>query len=63
MAKIQEPDASVLNRLAAKSAGKTATEGHSEVAFKDHEEFLATLDDILSEDNKTSWDPNEPTLD
>lgn len=65
MAKIQEPDFSMLNKLYASATGKTAakTEGHSEVAFNDHKEFLDTLDEILSEDNKQSWDPNDMILD
>lgn len=68
MAKIEEPDYSVMNRLYAKAAGKTAAEANaeglvSEPAFKDHEEYLSTLDGILSDSKKTSWDPNDPILD
>lgn len=65
MPKIQEPDASVLNRLYAKVQGKTAAtdKGHSDTAFKDHEELLSTLDEILASDDKQSWDPNDPVLD
>ena len=69
MTKIQEPDNSVMNRLYAKAAGKKiAAEANgeglvSEPAFKDHEEYLSTLDGILSDTKKTSWDPNDPILD
>jgi hypothetical protein len=65
MAKIQEPDATILNRLYASAQGKTAAtdKGHSDVAFKDHEEFLGVLDEVLSSDDKQSWDPNDLILD
>ena len=67
MAKIQEPDNSVLNRLYTadlnKSAAKKDEAGQTETAFKDHEHFLDTLESVLSSDSKESWDPNDPILD
>lgn len=44
------------------AGGKTAAE-NTEQAILDHKGFLETLEEILSSDNKTSWDPNDPTLD
>ena len=38
-------------------------EGWSEQAFKDHEEYLDTLEEIMGEDNGTDWNPNDPELD
>lgn len=29
------------------------------VAFEDHEEYLATLENVLSEDKKNAFDPND----
>lgn len=34
-----------------------------EVAFSDHEEYLATLENVLAEDNKTSFEPNDEKQD
>jgi hypothetical protein len=38
-------------------------EGWTEQAFKDHEEYLETLEEIMSDEKSNSWDPNDPTLD
>jgi hypothetical protein len=32
-------------------------------AFKDHEEYNATLEEVLKEDNTEAWPPNDPILD
>lgn len=66
MAKIQEPDNTILNRLYAKALPKNAKKDmgtNTEVAFKDHESFLSTLEEVLASDEKESWDPNDPILD
>jgi hypothetical protein len=62
MPKIQEPDQTILNKLFAKASGKIAA-GKDDVAFKDHEDFLKTLDEVLSSDDKEAWNPNDPILD
>lgn len=36
---------------------------HDPQAFTDHEEYLSTLKSIMSEDTKTSGDPNDPIID
>jgi hypothetical protein len=33
------------------------------VAFKDHEEYIATLEGVLSEDKKNSFEPNDVSQD
>lgn len=70
MAKIANPDRTVMNRLYASEVSKMtggrklAGDGiNSDQAFKDHEEFTKTLDKILAEDSKTEFDPNDPILD
>lgn len=32
-------------------------------AFKDREAYLSTVEEILSEDGKTAFEPNDPILD
>lgn len=32
-------------------------------AFKDREAYLSTVEEILADDSKTSFDPNDPILD
>jgi hypothetical protein len=44
-------------KLAAKN------EGWTDQAFADHKEYLETLEGILSDDQKETWDPNDPTKD
>jgi hypothetical protein len=48
---------------AAKSESLKDGLGGDDQAFKDHEDYLDTLEDILSEDKKDSWDPNDLILD
>lgn len=62
--KIAAADANAMNSLYAsevKKAGvKTAAD---EQAFTDHKDYVSTLEAILSDDKKESWDPNDPKLD
>lgn len=32
-------------------------------AFEDHEEYLTTLQSVLSEDKRNDWEPNDVSLD
>lgn len=32
-------------------------------AFEDHEEYIATLEGVLSEDKRNDWEPNDAQLD
>lgn len=48
--------------VGANGGSKTAAE-NTEQAILDHKGFLETLEEILSSDNKTSWDPNDMILD
>lgn len=69
MTKIAQADATALdslftsefNRLTGKVAA--AKDGQTEQAFKDHEEYLKTLEGILSDDEKQAFDPNDEKLD
>ena len=70
MPQIANPDRTIMNRLFASEAtrlggGKTAAgKGiESDQAFKDHEEFLGTLETVLKSDDKTEFDPNDPIQD
>lgn len=44
-------------KLAAKN------EGWTDEAFSDHKDYLETLESILSDDKKETWNPNDPNLD
>jgi hypothetical protein len=75
--KIAKIDADAMNSLyavevaklsGAKAAAGEAKEGeagmsHDPQAFKDHEEYMATLKAVLSEDKKQDIDPNDVHLD
>lgn len=70
MAKIANPDRTVMDRLYAGEVNKLAAgtklagKGiESDQAFKDHEAFTKTLDGILKSDDKTEFDPNDIILD
>jgi hypothetical protein len=47
------------------ASDKTAAknEGWTEEAFSDHKAYLETLESILADDKKESWDPNDMILD
>ena len=38
-------------------------EGWDEQAFNDHKEYLDLLEDVMSEDQKESWEPNDVNQD
>lgn len=66
MSKIASADAAAMNtlykgELVRIGAVKTAAEDIQ--AFKDHAEYESTLEEVLREDTKESWDPNDPILD
>jgi hypothetical protein len=67
MAKIAQADAQAMNHLyrteLVRTGSKTAAEDKSIQAFKDHEEYNQTIESLLSEDKKESWDPNDVLLD
>lgn len=71
MAKIAHVDAEAMNSLYAselKTAGIKTAEDKGEPkdpqAFKDHEEYLATLESVLKEDAKVEGgNANDPILD
>jgi len=59
--------ASEVSRLA-KSAGEVDTkeEGPTPAdaqAFKDHKEMISTLENVMAEDKKDGWSPNDAVLD
>jgi hypothetical protein len=74
--KIARIDADAMNSLFAAEVAKLsgaksaadAKEGeagmsHDPQAFKDHEEYMATLKAVLTEDKKQDIDPNDPLKD
>jgi hypothetical protein len=67
MSKIASADNAAMNslftaELSRLGATKTAAAGDIQ-AFADHAEYQKTLEDVLSEDTKESFDPNDPILD
>lgn len=52
-------------RAGAKSAGIVDKDlpTNTETAFKDHKNYVDTVEAILKEDKAQSFDPNDPTLD
>jgi hypothetical protein len=65
--KISKVDASAMNslysgELESTFKDKTAAEGDPQ-AFKDHKEYMDTLEEVLKEDKKEAWDPNDVHLD
>ena len=72
MTRIAAADQEAMNKLfttavasGCKTAGVAADESpeNTKQVFKDHEDYIATLEDILSDDKKTSFDPNNEILD
>ncbi len=65
MSKIASADNAALNTLFKGELQRTGTKVAAEdiQAFKDHEEYQKTLEEVLSDDSKESWDPNDPILD
>lgn len=73
--KIAASDAAVINSLYAsevarisKSAGEVDTkqEGPTPAdaqAFKDHAEMISVLENVMSEDKRDGWSPNDAVLD
>ena len=70
--KLAKVDAEAMNSLYAseltKAGIKTAADDekgapHDPQAFEDHSEYLETLKSVMSEDKKTDFTPNDPTLD
>jgi hypothetical protein len=66
MSKIAAKDNAALNRLykdeLIRMGSKTAADSDPD-AFKDHEDYEKELQEVLDEDTKESWDPNDPLLD
>ena len=57
-----------IKRIASKTAGEvdTKTEGPTPAdaqAFKDKAEYIKTLEDVLAEDKREGWNPNDEILD
>jgi hypothetical protein len=72
MAKIAKQDATAMKNLLAseqkrlKIAGDVADQNgapEAPQAIEDHEEYTSILKDVLAENDKTSWEPNDITLD
>jgi hypothetical protein len=70
MAKIAQNDAIAMNSLFAgelvRVGGKTAAGAESPTgpeAFTDHKDYEATLANVLADDKKESWSPNDMILD
>jgi hypothetical protein len=72
MSKIAKLDADAMNSLLAgevkrlKIAGDVADQNgapKAPQAIEDHEEYVSTLNSVLKEADKTSWDPNDIKLD
>jgi hypothetical protein len=60
--------ASEVKRMTAKVAGEvdTKTEGPTPAdaqAFKDHSEYIDLLENVLKDDKKQDWNPNDEVLD
>lgn len=70
MSKIAAVDKTAMDALYAEDFKKAAAgvkdlNGAPEdpVAFADHEEYIATLESVLSEDKRNDWEPNDAQLD
>lgn len=75
MTQIANPDRTAMNRLYAKEMQRAGVKSAAvlnkgengsvtpEGAFQDHEEYLKTLEQVMKEDKKTSFDPNDPIKD
>lgn len=50
--------ASELTRMGTKTAADAPPQ-----AFEDHKDFEATLENVMAEDKKNSWEPNDMLLD
>jgi hypothetical protein len=69
--KLAKVDAEAMNSLYAseltKAGIKTAADDKGIInapqAFEDHQSYLETLKSVMSEDKKTDFNPNDPTLD
>jgi hypothetical protein len=46
----------------ARTGSKVAADSKTD-AFTDHKEYESLLESVLSDDNKESWNPNDPLLD
>lgn len=65
MAKIASTDNIAMNKLFALEASKGGNKvAAADVqAFEDHKEYVATLEAVLKDDKKTTWEPNDLLLD
>lgn len=73
MSKIAESDNNALNTLyqtaltaGVKQAGIVVDKDlptNTETAFKDHADYVKTVEDVLSDDKSNSFAPNDPILD
>lgn len=67
MSKISSADNQAMNtlfrgELVRTGAAKTAATENIQ-AFADHAEYQKLLEDVLGDDTRESWDPNDPILD
>lgn len=65
MSKLAKVDASAMNHLYAKEAARTGVKiaADDPQAFKDHKEYIETVDAVMKEDRGQAWNPNDPLLD
>lgn len=73
MTRIAASDAQAMNQLyhehvtaALRTAGVNPDKDlpfNTDVAFKDHESYMAALESVLNSDDKQAFDPNDPILD
>jgi flagellar basal body rod protein FlgB len=67
MAKIAAVDNQAMNALyrteLTRNGNKVAAEDKDIQAFQDHADYNATLDAVMKEDKRESWDPNDMLLD
>jgi hypothetical protein len=65
MAQIANVDRTALNGLYAKEASRKGVKLAADKieAFTDHEEFLATVEEVLKDDKREAWAPNDEILD
>ena len=67
MKKIASADNAAMNKLFQSELTRTGASkraaGEPVQAFKDHAEYEATVQSVLSEDKKESWPPNDMILD
>lgn len=68
--KIAKADAAVMNKLYATEVAKIAADQKVKIAspedpqaFKDHQEYNATIESVMRDDKGTSFDPNDPIKD